>query len=331
MGFFFLTIMNNIYDIIIVGAGPAGLATAIEAQKAKLKYLVIDKGSVADSIRRFQRDMFFFSIPELLEIGGVPFVVPTMRPTSRDCVNYYRRVTEHYQLNCQFFERIDSIHRHGAEFTLTGGLNTYRAKAVVIATGYYDIPNPLCVRGEDLPSVSHYYTDPLPYYRQHILIVGGHNSAVEAALDLWRHGAHVTVVHRGAELTSGVKYWILLDFENRVRSDAIAVHFNTSVLEFQPGRTILQHKNEKRWETQTDYVFVLIGYLPDTAFLSSAGVNVHPQTLEPSYNPDTMETNVPNLFIAGGMVGGRFNNKIFIENGRQHGPKIIAALQRGIS
>ncbi len=320
--------MNTMFDIIIIGAGPAGLSTAIEAKKAGFSHLIIDKGSIVDGIQHYQRDMFFFSTPELLEIGNIPFVVPTTRPTSLDCVNYYRRVAEQYQLQCRFHERVVSVVRKdGIFFLKTSKGNEYRTKFLVAATGYFDCPSPLNVPGEKLPHVSHYYSDPMPYFQQDVLIVGGKNSAVEAALDLWRHGANVTVVHRGEKLSSGVKYWILPDFENRVAAGSIKVHFNSTVKEFQAEKTIVKSP-EGEVPVKTDFAFILTGYRPDVEFLRSLGIAIDPDSLAPAFNPETMETNVPNLFVAGGLVGGKFNNKIFIENGRKHGPLIVSALQK---
>ena len=318
---------SNNYDLLIIGAGPAGLSTAIEAQKAGLKYLILDKGGVVDSIQHFQRDMYFFSTPELLEIGNVPFIIPTVRPTSLDCVNYYRGVVEHYRLVCSFYQKIISSDRMNDAFLLRSSAgNEYRARSVVVATGYYDTPSPLGVPGENLPHVSHYYRDPSPYFRQNVLIVGGKNSAVEAALDLYRHGARVTVVHRGPALSAGVKYWVLPDFENRVADGSITLNLNTKVRSFTPGSTVLQHGDGRQSEVKTDFAFVLIGYRPDSSFLKTVGIAVDADSLAPSHDPDTMETNVPNLFVAGGMVGGKFNNRVFIENGREHGKKIVATL-----
>ena len=314
------------YDIIVIGAGPAGLATAIEAKKAGMSHLVVDKGGIVDGIQRYQRNMFFFSTPELLEIGDIPFVVPTMRPTALDCVNYYRKVAEHFALNCRFFDRVLAVTHLQDEFILgTSAGAEYRARFLVAATGYYDTPNRLNVPGEDLPHVSHYYRDPLPYFQQNVLIVGGKNSAVEAALDLWRNGARVTIVHRGEKLSSGVKYWILPDFENRVAQGSIDLWLKTEVTEFQHGRTVVATESKRR-EIESDFAFILIGYRPDVSFLQKLGIAIDPESLVPAHNPKTMETNVQNLFVAGGMVGGKHNNRVFIENGREHGKKILASI-----
>ena len=319
------------YDLIIIGAGPSGLSCAIEAKKAGLNYLVIDKGGIADSIQKFQRDMFFFSTPELLEIGELPFVVPTTRPTSLDCVNYYRSVVGYFELRCEFYDPIKRVEPRNGMFAVKSMDGSERsAKAVVIATGYYDTPTPLGVPGENLPHVTHFYRDPLPYFKQNVLIVGGKNSAVEAALDLWRHGAHTTVVHRGEALSSGVKYWILPDFQNRVADGSITLQLNSSVREFRKGCTIVGEKGGSVKEFKTDFVFILVGYRPDVGFLRASGIDIDADTLAPSHNPETMETNVSNLFVCGGLVGGRFNNKVFIENGREHGKKIVAALRRNL-
>jgi len=314
-------------DVVIVGSGPAGLATAIAASGAGLRYLVLEKGGIADSIARFQRDMSFFSTPELLEIGGIPFVVPTMRPTSLDCVNYYRGVAVRYGLNFRFHTRVLSVAgRHRSFSVALEGGEAIAARNVVIATGYYDTPKKLGVPGEDLPHVSSWYSDPLPYFERNVLIVGGKNSAVEAALDLWRHGARVRVVHRGASLSTGIKYWILPDFENRVKDGSITLTTGTTVTAFRPGVTLLKDGSGKVTEHPTDFAFTLIGYEADTRFLGGCGIAIDAETGGPVHDPATMQTGVEGLYVAGGMVGGRFNNKIFIENGRRHGEMIVRSI-----
>jgi len=319
--------LKPLYDLIIIGAGPAGLACGIAAKHAGMKYLIFDKGGIVNSIQQFQREMYFFSTPELLEIGGLPFVVPTTRPTARDCVNYYRAAAQYHDLEFRFHEKIVSAQRAEDLFDVrTDRAIEYRSRAVVVATGYYDTPSPLGVPGEDLPHVSHFYRDPLPFFRQHVVIVGGKNSAVEAALDLWRHGAVVTVVHRGQAMSPSVKYWIMPDFQNRVNDGAIALHLDSTVKEFCTGDTVIHRQGTGDMKIRTDFAFILIGYRPDVKFLASFGIGIEPETLAPVHDPETMETNVRNLFVAGGLVGGKFNNRVFIENGRGHGQKIVAAL-----
>jgi thioredoxin reductase (NADPH) len=318
---------HRVYDLIIVGAGPAGLSAGIEAGRSGLKALILDRGGAAHSILQFQRDMPFFSTPELLSIGGLPFVISTPRPTSLDCVNYYQSAVSHFGLNCLFYRKVSGMSREESIWTVTTvSGEAFRSRHVVIATGYYDTPTPLGVQGEDLPHVTHYYRDPLPYFSQRVVIVGGKNSAVEAALDLRRHGAQVTVVHRGDEISDRVKYWILPDFLNRVKDGAIGLHLQSTVVRIFPGETVIRHRTRGELRLPADFVFLLIGYRPDVRFLERCGVTVDPDTLAPSFNPETMETNMPGLFVAGGMVGGRFNNKVFIENGREHGKKIVSAI-----
>jgi len=265
----------------------------------------------------------------LLEIGDIPFVVPTVRPTSLDCVNYYRSVADHYKIDCRFHEHITSLDREDGTFILKSAVgNEFISKGVVVATGYYDTPTPLGVPGEDLPHVSHYYRDPLPYYRRSVVIVGGKNSAVEAALDLWRHGASVTVVHRGEDMNPGVKYWIMPDFKNRVADGSIKVQFGSVVKEIGRAAVKIESASSGATVVPADAVFILIGYLPDCQFLKSLGINIDPETLAPVHDASSMETNVPGLYVAGGLVGGKFNNKVFIENGREHGKSIVAAFLR---
>lgn len=318
--------MGDRCDILVVGAGPAGLATGIAARAAGLSCIILEQGSVAHNISLFQRGMPFFSTPELLSIGGVPFVVPTPRPTSLDCVIYYRAVSDHYRLDCRIGRRVVSVTRDETGFTVLDSVGAaYRAAGVVIASGYYGTPKRLGVPGERLPHVSSYYRDPVPFHRRNVVIVGGKNSAVEAALDLWRHGARVTVVHRGAALSGGVKYWILPDFQNRVADGSIALLTESTVTEFREGATVVRDATGERRDLPTDAAFTLIGYEADVPFLRGCGIGVDPESGAPLHDPATMETGVPGLFVAGGLVGGRFNNKVFIENGREHGAKIVAA------
>jgi thioredoxin reductase (NADPH) len=324
----------SIRDILIVGAGPSGLATAIAAKQRRLDYVIVEKGILVNSIFNFPTHMVFFTTPELLEIGGLPLVTPYDKPMRLEALRYYRRVVDTYQLQISFHEEVVSIEREDEAgtvvFTVTtrasrGVKRVRQARAVVLAIGYYDRPNYLGVPGEDLPHVSHYYTDAHPYYRQRVVVVGGKNSAAEAALELFRGGAHVTLVHRHATLGDSIKYWVRPDIENRIKEASIHARFETTVREIRPTEVVVQ-RGDTREEIPADGVFLLTGYQPDAALMSAAGVQVDPDTLAPALNPETFETNVPNLFLAGGCVAGKATGNIFIENGRFHGEKIIAEL-----
>ncbi len=317
------------YDVVIIGAGPAGLSTAIEAQKARLDYVVIDKGSIVNSIQHFPTMMTFFSTPELLEIGDIPFTSASMRPSRIEGIEYYTNVADHFKLQLRFFESVLSVTKKGGTFEVRTNLSAYIAKNVVVATGYFDHPNLLGIPGENLSQVSHYYDEPFSCYRQRVAVVGGKNSAAIAALELHRHGAMVTLIHRREKLSDGIKYWILPDIENRIKEGSITAHFSTEVKEIVPGSVILENTSRGRFSVENDAVLVLIGYHPDVGFLETMGVLMNPDTMAPTHSPETMETNVPHLYVAGSIAAGRNNNKIFIENGRMHGRSIVASILRG--
>ena len=323
-------------DVLIVGGGPSGLATAIACRHFGLDYQVIEQGALVDAIARFPLNMVFFTTPELLEIGGVPLTTPYEKPTRAEALRYYRKVTDTFQLQVALYERVTAVEAEGegAErvFAVTtrsrlGVERVREARAVVLAMGYYDRPNRLDVPGEDLPHVSHYFSEPHPYYRQRVVVVGGKNSACEAALELYRNGAHATLVHRGAALGDSVKYWVRPDVENRIKEGSIAARFNTRVVEIRPTEVVVESP-DGRETLPADGVLLLTGYRADPAFLRAAGVEVDPETLVPRHDPETFETNVPNLFIAGGQLAGVRTGTIFIENGRFHGEKIAQALAR---
>ena len=332
----------SVRDVLIVGAGPSGLATAIAAKQQGLDYVLVEKGVLVDAIFHFPTHMVFFTTPELLEIGGLPLVTPYDKPTRFEALRYYRRVVDTYGLQISFHERVVEIEREGDVFVVTtasGGVGLSRpetrrvreARAVVLAIGYFDHPNCLGVPGEDLPHVSHYYGDAHPYYRQRVVIVGGKNSAAEAALELCRAGAHVTLVHRRGTLGESIKYWVRPDIDNRIREGSITARFNTRVVEITRGSVITESLAEGsqavgREEIPADQVFLLTGYTPDVELMRRAGVNCHTDTLAPELDAETFETNVPNLFIAGGATAGRNTGSIFIENGRFHGECIVRAL-----
>src|SRR5689334_4788325 len=319
----------SVRDVLIVGAGPSGLATAIAAKQHGLDYVVVEKGVLVNSIFDFPMHMVFFTTPELLEIGGLPLVTPYDKPTRLEALRYYRRVVDTYALPVSFHESVVEIEREDDVFAVTsesrGQRRVRHARAVVLAIGYYDIPNVLGIPGEDLPHVSHYYTDAHPYYRQRVVVVGGKNSAAEASLELFRGGAHVTLVHRRAALGDSIKYWVRPDIENRIKEGSIAARFESQVVEITPTEVVIERLGARE-TLPAEGVFLLTGYHPDVDLMRRAGVQCDPESLAPSMNQETFETNVPNLFVAGGAVAGRHTGNIFIENGRFHGEKIIKVL-----
>jgi thioredoxin reductase (NADPH) len=279
--------------------------------------------------------MTFFTTPELLEIGGLPFVTPYEKPTRGEALRYYRRVADTYRLDVAFDERVDTIARGDDGFVVrsrcldaarAGAEVERRTRNVVLASGYYDQPNRLGVPGEDLPHVSHYYDDPHPYFRKNVVVVGGKNSAAIAALELFRAGAaSVTLVHRGPAISGSVKYWIKPDIENRIKEGSVRAFFETRLCEIRPDRVVVAGRHAE--ELPADAVFLLTGYLPDARLLRSAGVRLEPESLRPEHDPDTFETNVPGMFVAGSIVSGRDTNRTFIENGRFHGDAIVSAIR----
>jgi thioredoxin reductase (NADPH) len=325
----------HIHDLLIVGAGPAGLATAIAAKQRPLDYLVLEKGILVNSIYRFPRHMVFFTTPDLLEIGGLPLVSPYEKPTRLEALRYYRRVVEAFDLDISYGETVLTV-TPGAEqidgpvFAIeTRSARAVRraryARAVVLAIGYYDHPNLIQVPGEDLQHVSHYYEEAHPYYLQRVAIVGGGNSAAETALELYRAGAKVTLIHRRAELKPTIKYWVRPDIENRIKEGSVAARFSTRVVEIRPTEVVLEGP-AGREELPVDSVLLLTGYHADSELLIRAGVQCDAVSLKPALDPNTFETNVPGLFLAGGVVSGRDTSGIFIENGRFHGEAIVKAV-----
>ena len=326
--------LRNPHDVLVVGAGPAGLATAIAASRGGLTCQVIEKGALVNSLLHYPTEMVFFTTPELMEIGGMPFVSPYDKPTRLEALRYYRRVTDAYQLDVVFDETVLAISHepgfsNGAAFVVDtqsaiGVRRPRHARFVVIATGAYDVANHLGIPGENLPHVSHYYTQPHPFFRKRVVIVGGKNSAAEAALDLYRAGAVVTLVHRRAALGDSIKYWVRPDIENRIREGTIAARFDTRLVEIRPTEVLIESvATGMREAMEADAVFLLIGYRSDTTLLRNAGVDVNPETCGPVFNPETFETNVPRLYVAGAVVAGLRSGTVFIENGRFHGQKVI--------
>ena len=319
------------FDVLIVGAGPAGLSAAIAAERAGLNYELIEKGALVNSIFKFPKNMVFFTTPELLEIGGIPFTTPFFKPTRMEALVYYRRVTDTFALKVSFNEKVHSIERSAGGFKVTSEvderLRIRKSRFVVVATGYYDNPNLLGVRGEDLPHVSHYYTEPHGYYRKRVVVVGGNNSAAETALDLFRGGARVTLVHRGAGLGEAIKYWVRPDLENRLKEGSIAARFNARLREITPSSVHVESDGRSE-EIPANAVFLMTGYHPDSEFLQQAGIAVNRETCVPLHDAETLETNVPGLFLAGAVVSGKNTNRVFIENGRFHGEQVVTAICR---
>ena len=320
-----------LHDVLVIGAGPTGLACAIDAQNENLDVLVVDKGCLTNSLFHYPAHMTFFTTPELLEIGNMPFSSPNQKPTRSEALEYYRKVADHYKLDVRQYERVGKVTGADGDFRVRTidrfeREHIHRTRKIIVSTGYYDLPNHLGIRGEDLPKVAHYYNEPHPFFAQDVLVIGGKNSAAIAALDLWRHGARVTLVHRGAELHRHIKYWIKPDIENRIKNGEITACFNTTVSDITEDTVTLQTpEGEKTVKNQ--FVFALTGYHPDFAFIESLGVYLDPDNARcPIMNPDTLESNVPGIYVAGVVVAGERTNEVFIENGRFHGALIARDL-----
>ncbi len=317
---------EELFDILVMGAGPTGLACAIEAQRAGLRSVCVDKGCLVNSLFHYPANMTFFTTPELLEIGDVPFSTAHQKPTRQEALEYYRKVAEHYRLDVRQYERVDRVSGEDGDFHIHtvdrhDRPHEHRARKLVIATGYYDLPNRMNIPGEDLPNVFHYYREPHPYYDCHVTVIGGKNSAAIAALELWRHGARVTIVHRGDGMSPSVKYWIKPDVENRIKNGEVKAYFQSSVLEIRPDCVRLATP-EGEVTIKSDFVFALTGYHPDFDFLRSLGVEITSHECRPRCDPQSLESNVPGIYLAGVIIAGSRTSEIFIENGRFHGRQI---------
>jgi bacillithiol disulfide reductase len=319
------------YDVIVIGAGPAGLSAAIEAKKRGFSVIVLDKGSIVNSIQNFPSGMIFFSTVELLEIAGIPFIASAPHPTRVEAVTYYARVARscgiEFMGNSMALGVTKDLHGSSCfeveiKNVISSRLSFLSADRIIVATGFYDNPNMMGVPGETLPNVSHYYKEPGIHFGQRVTVIGGKNSAVEAALDLFRHGASVTLVYHGELFGKNVKYWILPDIENRVKNGEIMAHFRSRVLEIRHDRVVIE-QDGKREEIAGDFVYALTGYHPATNFLREMGIEVDEVTGVPKHDPLTLESNVTGIFVAGSIVAGYDCNKIFIENGREHGKIIV--------
>ena len=318
---------QSLYDIIIIGAGPIGMACAIEAQKANLSYLIVEKGALVNSLFNYPVFMTFFSTSQKLEIGGVPFVTISPKPNRNEAVEYYRRVAEKFNLNINLFERVNQVKKEAdGIFTINTSKTSYTAKNVVVATGFYDVPLLLNVPGEDLPKVTHYYKDPHLYAFQNVVVVGANNSGVDAALETYRKGAKVTIIIRGNELGPHVKYWVRPDIENRIKEGEITAIFNSELLEIREGEVDIK-TSEGIKTIPNDFVIAMTGYQPDFSMLRKFGIDL-PESLCPAYNEQTMETNVKGLYLAGVVCGGMDTHKLFIENSRIHAEMIVKNIVR---
>ncbi|SDM02314.1 YpdA family putative bacillithiol disulfide reductase [Pedobacter antarcticus] len=315
------------YDILIVGAGPIGMACAIEAQRAGLSYVIVEKGALVNSLFNYPVFMTFFSTSQKLEIGEVPFVSINPKPNRNEAVEYYRRVAEKFAMNIRLFERVEQVERSadsvGSSFLVKTSKRTYQVRKVIIATGFYDIPLLMNIPGEGLPQVTHYYKDPHLYAFQRVVVVGANNSAIDAALETYRKGAQVTLVIRGGEIGSYVKYWVRPDIENRIKEGAIKVYFHSELTEIRDGEVTIQTP-DGHIILENDFVIAMTGYQPDFGMLERLGVQLaDTEKHEPAYNEETMETVLPGLYLAGVVCGGRDTHQWFIENSRVHAAQII--------
>ena len=322
--------MSDSYDVICVGAGPTGLACAIEAKREGMRPLVVDKGCLCNSLFHYPINLVFFTTPERMEIGDLPMTTTGGKPTRAEALKYYRRAVEHYGIETQLYSKVDAVTGRDGAFVVraieeNGAAREFRAKKIILATGYYDLPNPLSIPGENLPHVSHYFGEAHPYWNQDVVVIGGKNSAAEAALDLFRAGARVTLIHRHAELGKNLKYWVRPDIENRIHAGEIRAILGSHVTRIEPDQVWVKNGSHEQAVRATQ-VFAMTGYHPDFDFLERLGIQLDPVTRRPQCNPQTLESNVPGIYLAGVIVGGKLTSEIFIENGRFHGKQIIAAI-----
>jgi len=326
--------MSERTDIAVIGAGPCGIAVGTAARAGGVPAALFDKGPIASSLLSYPYYMTFFSTAVMLEVGGVPFTIPEAKPTRREALAYYRRVVEHWNLDVRQYEEVLAVRRASDGFvldtrTLSGDERQVTASAVVVAIGGFQTPNMLDVPGEDLPKVRHYYQEPFPYYDQDVVVVGGGNSAVESALELYRNGTRVTLVHFGETIDSGVKPWVVPDITNRLKNGEITPRFRTRIQEIKPSSVVLVNDDTgEAEEVANDFVLAMTGWRANHALLRSLDVRIDSDTGIPEHDPATMETNSDGVFIAGVIAAGHNANKIFIENGREHGSRIVAALQQ---
>ena len=319
------------YDVMIIGAGPIGLACGIEAKKAGLSYVIIDKGCLVNSLYHYPFNMTFFSTSEKLEIGDVPFISHGAKPNRMEALEYYRRVASSWELKLKLYEEVQKVNRHHNLYKITTAKGSYDAMVLIIATGFYDLPYLMHVEGEELPKVKHYYDEPHPYFAQNLAVVGAANSAIDVALETYRKGAHVTMVIREEKISDSVKYWVKPDVENRIREGSIKAYFNASITSIREDQIDIRSP-EGRITIPNDFVLAMTGYRPNFEFLQSIGIKLqNDENQTPLYTEETNETNVENVYLAGVICGGLKTNKWFIENSRVHDALIIEDVKRKLS
>ena len=312
----------EILDVLIIGAGPIGLNCALEAEKNGLSYVIIEKGTIVNSLYNYPLYMRFFSTADKLEIAEIPFITTSPKPGRQDALEYYQGIARQKALKIKLYEKVVNISKN-ERFEIQTSKAKYLAKNVIIATGFYDIPKLLNVPGENLPKVKHYYTEPYPYANQKVVVIGASNSAVDAALETYRKGAEVTMIIKGSEISSSVKYWVKPDIENRIAEGSIKAYFNAEMHEIKDSTVIFKDDRGSIHEIENDFVLAMTGYLPDFEFLKNSGIDLKEENLRPIYNPETMETNVENLYLAGVVCGGKDTHLWFIENSRIHANMIV--------
>ncbi len=313
----------KMYDVVIIGAGPAGINCGIEAAKKGLKYIILEKGVLVNSIYNFPTNMTFFSTSKNLEIADIPFISHTEKPTRKEALEYYRRLAHHYRLNIAFKQEVVTAQSTEEGFTVSTNTKDYRTKHIVIASGFYDNPRQLNVPGANLDKVKHYYDDPHPYIGMNILVIGGANSACDVALETWAHGANVTMAIRKPTLYPKVKYWILPNIQNRIKEGSITAYFQTEVTKISEDKVTLCTPTQTI-DISNDYVLAMVGYVPNYSLLSQLGVEYNETESQiPTFNPETCESNVPSVYLAGVLNGGKKTSSLFIENTRDHGEKIM--------
>ncbi|THV59201.1 YpdA family putative bacillithiol disulfide reductase [Flagellimonas alvinocaridis] len=316
------------FDVVIIGGGPIGIACGLEAKKQGLTYVIIEKGPIVNSLFNYPINMQFFSSSEKLEIDDIPFISKEAKPKRNEALEYYRRIVTSNQLNIHLFEKVLNVEQKATSFNIKTDKDTYKAKNVIVATGFYDLPNKINVPGEDLPKVSHYYKDPHFYASQKLVVVGASNSAIDAALECWRKGAEVNLIIRGPEVGQRVKYWVRPDIVNRIEEGSIKAYYNSTVKEITESEVVINTLQGEVTLTN-DFVLALTGYMPNFDFLEKLGIQLSEDGKRlPTYDPETMETNIPGLFLAGVICGGMETHKWFIENSRIHAPIIMKAIKQ---